>query len=301
MSGSVKNTINRSRIASAAQLQDPRLREQFSLPPIEDAGSAGNVFINAGSVVLDDEAEITVQHDGIGEAGSLSIDAESLLVDNRSSISGSIGSGSGGNINLTIKDLIRIDNQSQITTSAFGDASGGRIEINAGILVGLNGSQISANSEQFFGGEIFITSFSNFFSNDFSITATSALGPEFDGSIQLDIEESVGFNSDDLSLEIKPLKISSQCSRDKASKFVDVREGGLPRNPGDVSENNLSWKPSNKSTTDTHVLTREKSPFIEASGFGVNAEGKKMLVAESETVNLNPIVSIPKCYESARK
>ncbi len=82
--------------------------------------------------------------------------------------------------------------RSQITTNAQGEVTGGNITINTQNLAALSNSDISANAEQAFGGQVIVNA-DAIFGTEFwtqpttasDITATSELGPEFSGTVEL--------------------------------------------------------------------------------------------------------------------
>ncbi len=130
------------------------------------AGNAGNIqLLTSGSINLRDRGTISVDANGQGGAGTISIDAESFNLDNSFLLASTL-SGEGGNIDLTISEILTLKNDSFISAEAFNDANGGNITIDADFVVAFpsrfNGNDIFASAEQGKGGNITIAAESIF-------------------------------------------------------------------------------------------------------------------------------------------
>ncbi|MGD1702340.1 filamentous hemagglutinin N-terminal domain-containing protein, partial [Dapis sp. BLCC M229] len=141
-------------------------------------GDAGSITINTPQLRVEDRA-ITVGSSGSGVAGSLNINAPSIELNN-GTLSAETAAGDQGNITIQASE-INLTNNSEITTNARNDATGGDIDIDTKFLIGLDNSNISANAIVGQGGNIAITGEGVFLDNSSEITATSALG--IDGSV----------------------------------------------------------------------------------------------------------------------
>ncbi|MBE9041882.1 S-layer family protein, partial [Oscillatoriales cyanobacterium LEGE 11467] len=153
--------------------------------------AAGSVDITAERLNLVDGTTISVSGTSIGDAGNLSIEADEIEIDRQSSFQANVAAGNQGNINLT-SDLLLLRNNSSIISNASDLAIGGNINLDTVNLVALENSDISANAEQSFGGQvniaadgIFGTQFRDAPTPESDITATSALGAEFSGAVQI--------------------------------------------------------------------------------------------------------------------
>lgn len=102
--------------------------------PIIPTGNSGNLTINTPSLIVNNQAAITVANQGTGRAGKLIINADSLKLDIIGKITAAAESGQGGNIELNTKNL-QIGEGSQITGEAGNDGNGGNITINTGNLI----------------------------------------------------------------------------------------------------------------------------------------------------------------------
>ncbi|MBW4550237.1 MAG: hypothetical protein KME35_03870 [Aphanocapsa sp. GSE-SYN-MK-11-07L] len=104
---------------------------------------------------------------------------------NNGNLTAATASGDGGNINIDATSLLLLKNQSNLTASAKGEGQGGNLTINSPVLALINGSNISANAEQNAGGRINITTTGLYMSRNSQISATSQLGPQFNGVIDI--------------------------------------------------------------------------------------------------------------------
>lgn len=149
-------------------------------------GAAGNLFIKANEINIQ-SAQVSVTGTGTGAAGSIEINANSLLLDRQGQLTATTRAGEG-NITLNIEDLITLQDNSTVITDAKGSAAGGNIALDTSNLVLLENSTITANAEQGRGGQVTINSPGFFSSRDSKITATSELGTEFNGDVEINVE-----------------------------------------------------------------------------------------------------------------
>ncbi|MBW4563466.1 MAG: S-layer family protein [Mojavia pulchra JT2-VF2] len=144
-------------------------------------GSAGNLRLTTGQLIVRDGATITVSSKAfqglpylgdpknLGMAGDINITARSIKLDNQGILKSETDLGQGGNIALQVQDLLLMRHNSQISTSAGkaqGGGDGGNININApnGFLVAapLENSDITANAFSGSGGRVQINATSIF-------------------------------------------------------------------------------------------------------------------------------------------
>jgi filamentous hemagglutinin family protein len=113
----------------------------FSAVNTQGKGNAGGIEITTEKLSLSNSGLISSSTLGQGSAGNVNINANSINLDkgsilavNNPSIpieSNNNQSNTGGNINLNIKDRLVMRNDSKVSAQAFGNASGGNIDINA--------------------------------------------------------------------------------------------------------------------------------------------------------------------------
>ncbi|NMG08842.1 filamentous hemagglutinin N-terminal domain-containing protein [Brasilonema sp. UFV-L1] len=277
----------------------------FSIVEPTGVGKGGNININARTVSLKDGAQITASSTGNGAAGNIEVAARSIRLDNGSIIKADTVAGQG-NINLGARDFLLLRRGSKITTNATGLATGGNITINTNNLVAFprENSDITAKSEESFGGSITINAKGIFGieyraqETEFSdITASSALGPQFSGTVQLntpDVDPSQGlFELSETVIDPAQQIAQNPCIKGFGSSFTIVGRGGVPTDPKEVisSDNvrvdlvkpvtsTVSSTSATKSQPSTSPTTKE---IVPAQGWIFNEKGEVMLVAYDPT------------------
>ncbi|HEY9827737.1 MAG TPA: filamentous hemagglutinin N-terminal domain-containing protein, partial [Stenomitos sp.] len=158
---------------------------------------AGDLKISTDILRLDNGSTISTsgQSSKNGEAGNIDIFARSVELNHQSQIEANSILGNGGNINLNVKDILKLRNQSNISTSSTKAGNGGNIKINAGVIAAVpsEDSNIKATAKTGNGGDIKITTKGLFgiytakedapFRSD--ITTSSQFG--LDGNIDINI------------------------------------------------------------------------------------------------------------------
>ena len=212
----------------------------------ESTGKGGELRVNADNLTIRDGARIDVRSEGREAAGDLIINAPNISLDNQASLNGETTAGEG-DIILNTEDL-RLRNNSSITTNATGEATGGNITINTETLTAIENSDISANAEDAFGGRVIINAdgilgavFRDQQSQFSDITATSELGPEFSGTVELNTELDPSSGLIDLSQTVvdpSDLIAAEFCRQRGGSEFVVTGRGGIAVSPNDKSDGN---------------------------------------------------------------
>ena len=203
---------------------------------------------------------------------------------------------------------IQLRDNSNITTSATGTATpdvsvnGGNIIINTNTLVALEDSDISANSFDGNGGRVSLvskgiygTQFRDKVTPQSDITASSDLGPDFSGVVEIstpNLDPSQGL----VQLQVQVLDTESQivqaCAVAKNNRFIVTGRGGLPPSPNDALSNDNVWidlrdvavgGESNLSST-SHNRTAITAQIVEAQGWTVTSDGKIVLTAQAPNV-----------------
>lgn len=271
------------------------------------SGSGGDLRINTGQLRVRDGANIDVRSLGPGNAGTLEILADSVRLDTGGSLNASTVSGAGGNIQLRSPDLL-LSRGSNITTNA-GNTNGGNITLQTRVLTALGNSDITANALAGRGGRVSINA-EGIFGTDFreiptttsDITATSELGPEFSGSVELNTPDT------DSSLGIVPLQENfvdaaqligqNFCANGQGSSFTITGRGGLPAAPTEtlnaaVILDDLRLVPTGGTPVQGQLRSEESrsgergtqnQPLVEAQGWRVNSEGTVVLVTKTSRV-----------------
>jgi filamentous hemagglutinin family protein len=218
----------------------------FTTAEPESTGKGGELTVNADNLTIRDGATIDVRSESTEAAGDLIINAPNIFLDNQATLNANTTAGEG-DIILNTEDL-RLRNNSNITTNATGEATGGNIEINTETLTALENSDISANAEDAFGGRVIINAdgilgavFRDQQSRFSDITATSELGPEFSGTVELNTELDPSSGLIDLSQTVvDPSDLIAQefCRQRGGSEFVVTGKGGLAADPNDKADGN---------------------------------------------------------------
>ena len=264
----------------------------------EGDGAAGLITITADDLMIADLGKITVSSTGLGNAGNLNVTADSIKLDNQGSLQAEVAAGEQGNINLNSQFLL-LRNSSNITTNASGTASGGNITINSPVIAGFENSDIIANAVEGMGGNIDITTlgifgleFRSSLTVESDITASSEFG--VNGTVEINnfgIDPSSGLVELPVTLADSSQQIATGCSSNDDSSFVATGRGGIPHNPNQYLNLNLTWsdlrdfsafrKQTNNVTAVTNISN--KPNIVEATGFIRNENGEIELVASGAT------------------
>ncbi len=318
--GRTRNGASPSGLATAS---GDLLLASFFPGQLNPTGAAGDLFVTTGRLLVGDGASVNVGSVGTGDAGSINVVADAIALDKGGSINASTVSGSGGNINLQTQDIL-LRQGSLISTNA-GNTQGGNITINTDTLVAVpwENSDITANAQTGSGGRvsvtaqgIFGTEFRDRLTPESDITATSDLGPQFNGTVQIDIRgidpsqglvelpETVVDNSD---------RIATGCPANEGNSFAITGRGGLPENPTGTLRGRSVWQDLRfaSSTTGTEeqdtlpkpqpleqnqqptTNDQQPSPLAEAKGWVINTDGQVELVTLASEVTSQPPLPHP--------
>ncbi|MEH2332452.1 MAG: filamentous hemagglutinin N-terminal domain-containing protein [Nostoc sp.] len=259
----------------------------------EGSGNSGNLTLTTGRLVIKDGAAITVSSEArkdvnyqggipdLGLAGELNVSASSILLDKGKLLANSVV-GRGGNINLSVRDLLMLQRNSEISTvsgteQAGGDGGNFTLNMPDGFIVATpnENNDIITNAFTGRGGKITITAFEVFGmvvryreelvrlleTNDPSqldprqlptndITSFSQTGPSFKETTEPEFTRvELPTNLVDASQLLDT--ICSPRSKQQASSFIITGRGGLPRNPYNFLSSNavlVDWVTLNPST-----------------------------------------------------
>jgi filamentous hemagglutinin family protein len=279
-------------------------------------GQGGSINVATQQLNVSDRGEITVSSP-TGRAGNLIIAANEIAL-NQGRLTAEAGAGSGAEITLQDLDSLFLQNNSLISAQASADATGGNVTVNApnGFVIALpeQNSDIIASASQGRGGNISITAQGIFEiepgrslpqnqTND--IDASSQFSQS--GTVTLnrpDIDPSRGLVELPTNLVDRSTQIARGCrARDsESSRFVATGRGGLPLSPEqplrDRTPVSPDWVTLNSETGNqpTGELQGQAQPrleqagspeniFVEANGFGRDATGRVVLVAQSHVNN----------------
>ncbi|WP_190430168.1 S-layer family protein [Coleofasciculus sp. FACHB-712] len=277
-------------------------------------GTAGDLKITTGQLIVQDGAQINVSSQGTGNAGNLEIEADSILLDNQAALTATTKSGNGGNITLQVQDLLQLRHGSSISTTAGTDktgGNGGNMDINAKFIVAVpeENSDITANAFEGRGGNINITT-SGIFGTQFrprltpesDITASSEFGVNGAVNINtLDVDPSRGLATLPAELVDVSGLVAQTCPTGGGlaqSELILTGRGGLPDNPSETRSSSAVWtdwrisqtsrpnrishaaKAFPRSTAVAKSQTHSPAmPLVEATGWGRNHQGEVVLMA----------------------
>jgi filamentous hemagglutinin family protein len=237
----------------------------FASTRADSTGLGGDITIETGQLNVQDQAQVSVSSKGKGDAGNLDVNAHIVSLDNRAKLTSETQSGKGGIITLTVRDLLLMRRNSQLSTNAgkagFG-GDGGDITITApnGFIVAtpLGNNDITANAFSGSGGKIKITTkgifgFVTRTGADIDrldpngqnpnkiqtsdITAFSQQNPLLDGTVQInspDVDPSKGLAELPVNLVNASQQIAADCNaggKISRNSFTVVGRGGVPSNP----------------------------------------------------------------------
>lgn len=346
-------TVNASESVEISGTSPNGSQISFLRAATQGPGNAAKVTINTDKFILREGASITVSSEfspipyleglpNLGTAGELNINARSVLIDNKATITSNSDLGKGGDINFQVQDLFLMRRNSQITTNAgktMGSGDGGNITINLpnGFIVAaaLENNDITANAFSGSGGRVTINA-NNIFSfvprnradlvqllqtedpqqlnpqrlptND--ITAFSQENPALSGTVQINtplLDPSKGLVELPKNLIDPADQIVTACRSSgtvKQGSLVTTGLGGITASPTDLLMGDavltdwISLESEDKNMA-TSIENNRVQPapkpteIVEAQGWMVDAHGNLFLVAQGPTVtpqspNLSP-------------
>jgi filamentous hemagglutinin family protein len=284
----------------------------FANTDFGSTGKGGTISVDSRSMTIRDRARISANSQGTGEGGQIDIQTNSLRLANQASISADTFSNIGGNIQIDVRDVLLLRQNSSISTNAGTGRSstaigkGGDIAINAGFIVAVpfENSDITANAFLGSGGNISIQTQGIFgiafrpaltpFSD---ITASSEFG--LAGSVAittLGIDPVQGTVNLPTTFSQPPLAQGCRTSSQTGS-FKNIGQGGIASNPVDPMVADAIWqdlapsppsqsaRPSSPGNAENAAPSAPSAiaPIVEAQGWVVLPNGTIVLTAEAPT------------------
>ncbi len=268
----------------------------FSEAKAESQGNGGNIQVTSDQLNLTNQARISTNSAGMGQAGNITINSRQIQTNQGNIVATSTQTG-GGNLNITSNFLL-LNNNSLISTSVLDSTGGGgNIYINSDFVLAHNHSDIRANAVFGPGGNIQIQTQGIFFSTDSTIDASSQFG--VNGIVTItNLETSKNIANIELSKNIidSNQQIAASCRGDRANNFVVTGRGGLPENPTDAILGKTIWTDlrefspkvgveqkagDRKQEAMPQISQNTPSVIIEAQGWTINSNGQLELIANS--------------------
>jgi filamentous hemagglutinin family protein len=237
----------------------------FASTRADSTGLGGNIAIETGQFIVQDQAQVSVSSQGKGDAGNIDVNAHILSLNNQAKLTSETQSGKGGNIALQLRDLLLMRRNSKISSNAGNAGSGGDggniiINVPNGFIVAapLENNDITANAFSGSGGNISITT-KNIFgfvqrsgedierldpdnldpnnvpTND--ITSFSQENPSFNGIVQInspDVDPSKGLAELPVNAVDASGQVAAECNASgklSGNSFTVMGRGGVPSNP----------------------------------------------------------------------
>lgn len=271
-------------------------------------GDAGDLIVNTRNLLARDGAGVFVASDGTGNSGILTINADITRLNNKASFNANTRSPNKDSnreqatINLNTQALI-MRRGSNITTNATGaNVIGGNININADVLAAFEDSDIGANSTNFRGGRVRITSQAifgtqtrNFLTTQSDITATGA-SPDLIGSTEVntpDVDSTQAIIELPEEVVDATRRVAQICPVNPGDQllgeFTITGRGSLPPSPlellpGTINTNKLATLDGNNSNTSNkytipNITQNNQNTIVEAQGWVKDTDGSVELVA----------------------
>ncbi|MBW4635048.1 MAG: filamentous hemagglutinin N-terminal domain-containing protein [Iphinoe sp. HA4291-MV1] len=275
----------------------------FANTQTNSTGQGGGIKITTGQLTIQDNAKVTVNSQGSGNAGSIEAKAASIHLSNGASFSADTTAGQG-NINLRSRNLI-LRRGSSITTKARGsNITGGNITIDTDNLVAVpkENSDIRADSKDFRGGNVRINA-KGLFGIQFQLAPTAesditakGASPELSGTVQINTPD-IDLNSGLVNLPSVPIdtKLAQGCNSPNyaQSSFIITGRGGLPPNPKDILTPDaiqVDWvtlnpeiEKNSRANISTNPTITTPEPIVEATGWVINEKGQVVFTADAAT------------------
>jgi filamentous hemagglutinin family protein len=268
------------------------------IPDADATGQGGNLEITTRRLNLRDGAVVAVGSSNprgmAGASGNLRIQADTIRLDHQAQLTAATEDVNGGNIQLRSQDLLLLRRHSQISASA-GDnntqGNGGNINITTPLVLAapLENSDITANAFEGAGGQVRVRATtvgiaaSQRPTDQSDITAFSERGVS--GVVTIDSPEAE-VRPEAAELPIAPVRTDlaqgCQIEGTATASFFNTGRGGLALTP---------YEP----LSDSDILTdlrlpdalanRSANSVVEAKGWIRNQQGDIMLVTEIPTAN----------------
>ena len=272
----------------------------------ESTGDSGDVFIYSERLDITNNARISVSNWGEGNGGSLLVKSNTISLSDSADLLAATLTGERGNITLETNSL-NLSGASRINTDAQ-STDGGNIFIDTDTLVALENSDITANARQGRGGRvtidargIFGTQFRDFPTSQSDITASSSLGSQFNGIVEINITNAnltEGLSKlPNQPIGSEPLQSCQAQKNLENSRFINTGRGGLPISPDEVNSNSVwedlrsinsnSDRSFSKNITDNVFIEAEPEKIVEAQGWIVNSKGNIVLTAQPSITTSN--------------
>jgi len=188
-------------------------------------GEGGSITVRGGSLQIRDNATISAQTAGRGDAGDINIAIRGSTQLSNGNITAAGRFAAGGSITLSIGSLNMTDNAA-ITAENTGGRTAGNITLNVGDRTSLTNSNITAASRRDAGGNITLSTGSLFLTERAAITAAST-GRGTAGNIRINVGDRLQMSNSDITTRA-PRSSGGNIeinTGDSASRSITLLEG----------------------------------------------------------------------------
>ncbi|AFY57418.1 filamentous hemagglutinin family N-terminal domain protein [Rivularia sp. PCC 7116] len=263
----------------------------------QEGGKAGDLNISTKGLEVLNGGQIAVSSTGENSiSGNMLLTADSLLLKNQASINALTSTqGEGGDININVANNIDFEGRdSEISSEAFGNASGGNLTIDVGkfikssgipnnndIVVTADGRGVGGKLSAKAKGDYGFVNFDKVRTPDSDFTAASRLGQDGTLSLITDNPEPQ-LPQQPNTPEIVQVCPSSQGVTTRTagrSEFINTGHGGLPPSPNEALESNTAQVPWVTLNPQENKPTTASKPKVirEAQGWVKMPNGKLLL------------------------
>ncbi|YAG07972.1 filamentous hemagglutinin N-terminal domain-containing protein [Nostoc sp. DSM 114167] len=263
-------------------------------------GNAGDMVVKTPQLIVRNGAEVLANAKGTGNAGIMTLDTNTIRLDNKASINANTRSPNKdpnreqATINLNTQNLT-LRRNSSITTEATGEnVIGGNINIDTDLLIALENSRISANSDNSRGGRVQINAQGVFVGTQPSdvskyITATSGVG--LSGTVNVNSPDNSSIQNSLTELPTNAIDtnalIANSCvarvNKKQENSFIITGGGALPNRPGDILMSNYSTdRVRGVNNENTSRPWKKGDPIIEPTGVYRLSNGQLVMSRECQ-------------------
>ena len=262
-------------------------------------GLGGSISVVSPRLEIRQGAQITVSAAGSGDAGTIAIASDFVQLDTQGRIRAETANGQGGNIELRSPDIQLRRNSNISTTAGTAQAggNGGNVAIDSELLVAVprENSDLTANAFRGDGGRIEITAsgifgleFRDRLTDESDITVSSTFGRQ--GEVQFntpDADPASGL----LPLSANPVDVTGllgdPCSQTQSSRFIASGRGGLPPIPYEPRDSLEILEDIHPPAEWVENASVTEPALVEAQGWRRNETGQVELVAQIEDASEN--------------
>ncbi|MDY6781499.1 MAG: filamentous hemagglutinin N-terminal domain-containing protein [Cyanobacteriota bacterium] len=220
-------------ITASGTVPDPRVIVVGGVDP-ELTGQAGRIGINTPILSVRNGGEVLAQNVGTGDGGDIRVNAGAVLLDNEGIIAATAQEGDAGTIQVNAQTGIVLSRDSLISVEASDSANAGSIALSAPVVAGFGNSDVVATAVRGRGGNVAIATQAllglrvrNQRTPGNDIVVESQLGP--DGTVQIGNFSSFNLQAVKFLTEMNdstPVNLGTTTASHSAEPDTPVEAGG---------------------------------------------------------------------------